>query len=82
MMNDRAYAVGFIDTRTEPPLVTGVGIFSDNAGGITTDHRKAHPFDITEACGETYDRACGVLEAHLEKLYPWAYALLRRAEGK
>lgn len=75
-MNNRAYAVGFIDTTTTPPTVTGVGIFSAEAGSITTDQDRAYPFDIAFMYGDDYGDASDRVIAHLADFYPWAHALL------
>lgn len=72
-----AYLLGFVDTTVSPPVIHRIGIFSEDAGSITTEQRRAYAVHITCASAPTYPEAAGVLNEALEKpWYAWAKALL------
>jgi len=76
MSDSQAYAVGHLDTTCTPPTVVAVRIYSDEAGSITTDQRKAFPFDIMRWYGDSYAECIAPLVQWLKQWQPWAFELL------
>lgn len=53
----RAHLLAFIDTTHTPPIVVGAGIYSEDAGSITTDQRHRQAVEVGYIDGETFGDA-------------------------
>lgn len=56
-MRRSAFMVGALDVSKSPPVLIGVEIFSDDAGGVCASTSTRFLFDIVEGRGEDYPAA-------------------------
>jgi hypothetical protein len=77
-----AYLLAFIDTTTTPPQVVSAGIFSENAGSITTDLRREFAVDVFETKAGSYSDARRSLQRAVKSspALTWLVPLMRKGE--
>lgn len=75
MMTNKAYLVGHLDTRTTPPTLFHVGMYSTNAQGLTGIPNKEFIFDIIFADGDSFQEALDSLMS-LVKENLWLHWIL------
>ena len=74
-MNKTAYLVGFVDTKSNPPVIRQTGIFSESSP--TTASLDSFPVEIAKATDETYDSAVALLKGMLRhRNLEWARKIL------
>lgn len=62
-----AYLVAHIDITQQPPVVVGVGIYSEKAGSLTIAWNRMRNADITSITAETYGEAAEQMRELVER---------------